>query len=134
MAIVALWVAGRVLILTPYPWLSAFANAAFPRAVATGICMPPFGSGNRRNYFFVALRSRAQRVIGYLLRDVQLLQLHGNQGEVTLPIGKGVIASRLNLTPPHFSRVLHDLTARGLITVTGRTVRIADLERLRAYD
>jgi len=81
-----------------------------------------------------SLRSGAQRVIGYLLRDVRVLEAQGNQGEVTLPIGKGVIASRLNLTPQHFSRILHELTARGLIAVEGRKVLITDLERLRTYD
>ena len=55
MAIAGLWVAGRVLILTPYAWLSAFANAAFPLAVAIGIAIPLFRSHNRRNYVFVAI-------------------------------------------------------------------------------
>ena len=40
----------------------------------------------------------------------------------------------MNLTPQHFSRILRDLTAQGLIAVEGRKVRIADLERLRAFD
>jgi CRP-like cAMP-binding protein len=43
-----------------------------------------------------------------------------------------VIASRLNMTPEHFSRILHDLSSAGLIEVNGRAVRIPDLERLRA--
>ena len=81
-----------------------------------------------------SLRSGAQRVIGYLLRDLHVLEAQGNRGEVTLPIGKGVIASRLNLTPQHFSRILHELTARGLIAVEGRKVIITDLDRLRTYD
>jgi len=81
-----------------------------------------------------SLRSGAQRVIGYLLRDVQVSEDSAAGGEVTLPISKGVIASRLNLTPQHFSRILHELTAQGLIAVQGRTVRITDLARLRAYD
>ena len=38
--------------------------------------------------------------------------------------GKGVIASRLNLTQEHFSRILHELSESGLITVDGRTIRI----------
>jgi CRP/FNR family transcriptional regulator, dissimilatory nitrate respiration regulator len=80
------------------------------------------------------LRSGAQRVIGYLLRDIQLKEPGANEGEVTLPIGKGVIASRLNLTPQHFSRILHELTARGLIKVEGRTVHVVDLEQLKLYD
>ena len=57
MAIAALWVAGRVLILTPFAWLSTLANAAFPLAVAIGIGIPLFRSRNRRNYVFVALLS-----------------------------------------------------------------------------
>jgi CRP/FNR family transcriptional regulator, dissimilatory nitrate respiration regulator len=80
------------------------------------------------------LRSGAQRVIGYLLRDMQINQPGSNTGEVELPIGKGVIASRLNLTPQHFSRILHELTARGLIEVQGRHVKVIDLEQLQAYD
>ncbi len=55
MAIAALWVAGRILILTPFAWLSALANAAFPLAVAIGIAIPLFRSRNRRNYVFVAI-------------------------------------------------------------------------------
>ncbi len=54
-AYAALWVAGRVLVLTPYAWAAALANAAFPLAVAVGIGIPLVRSGNRRNYFFIAL-------------------------------------------------------------------------------
>ena len=74
-----------------------------------------------------SLRSSAERVIGYLLRDEDAL------AEVELSAGKSVVASRLNMTPEHFSRVLHELSAAGLIAVDGRTVRILDLERLRGY-
>ena len=55
MAIAALWVCGRVLILTPWAWLSALVNAAFPLAVAIGIGIPLFKARNRRNYVFVAV-------------------------------------------------------------------------------
>jgi uncharacterized protein involved in response to NO len=55
MAIALLWLAGRVLILTPLAWLSAVVNAAFPIAVAIGIGVPLLRSGNRRNYFFIGL-------------------------------------------------------------------------------
>ena len=72
-------------------------------------------------------------MIGYLLRDLQRVSPDDMEGEVTLPIGKGVIASRLNLTPQHFSRILHELTAQRLITVEGRKVRITDLKGLLAY-
>jgi CRP-like cAMP-binding protein len=81
-----------------------------------------------------SLRSGAQRVIGYLLRAVP--ESHGapKTTEITLPTTKNIIASRLNLTPEHFSRVLHDLTVAALIEVDGRTVRILDADRLRNYD
>ncbi|HSH08685.1 MAG TPA: cyclic nucleotide-binding domain-containing protein [Burkholderiales bacterium] len=79
------------------------------------------------------LRSGAERVIGYLLRDVPDGQSEGAV-EVNLSPGKSVIASRLNMTPEHFSRILHDLAASGLIEVDGRRVHIPDLARLRGSD
>jgi uncharacterized protein involved in response to NO len=54
-AIAALWVAGRVLVVTPYGVVAAAINAAFPLVVAVGIGIPLVQSGNRRNYFFIAL-------------------------------------------------------------------------------
>jgi uncharacterized protein involved in response to NO len=54
-AIAALWIAARISMLTPTPVLAAILNAAFPVAVAIGIAIPMARSGNRRNYFFVAL-------------------------------------------------------------------------------
>jgi len=79
------------------------------------------------------LRSGAQRVIGYLLRDME--SADGSAGaRIDLPANKGVIASRLNLTPQHFSRILHDLIEDRLIEVDGRTVTILDPPRLRAYE
>ncbi len=78
-----------------------------------------------------SLRSGQERVIGYLLADAADVSVNGKPVEVHLSPGKSVIASRLNMTPEHFSRILHDLCAAGLIEVSGRTVRIPDLEKLR---
>jgi CRP-like cAMP-binding protein len=77
------------------------------------------------------LRSGQERVIGYLLADLPE-EVASGAAEVTLAPGKSVIASRLNMTPEHFSRILHELSSAGLIQVAGRTVRIADVERLRS--
>jgi len=55
MALAALWLAGRVLVLTPFSIAAAVVNAAFPVAVAVGIGIPIVRSRSRRNYFFVAL-------------------------------------------------------------------------------
>jgi uncharacterized protein involved in response to NO len=54
-AFALLWIAGRVLVLTPYALAAAVVNAAFPLAVAAGIAVPLLQAGNRRNYFFIAL-------------------------------------------------------------------------------
>lgn len=82
------------------------------------------------------LKSGTQRVVGYLLRTDTEAQGEG-EGEdarrVALPIAKAVLASRLNLTPEHFSRILHELAERGLIDIDGRNIEIRDLERLRSY-
>lgn len=78
-----------------------------------------------------ALHSGTQRVIGYLLGGSAESTASGRALEVKLAATKGVIASRLSLTQEHFSRILHDLAARGLIEVHGRSIRIPNVDRLR---
>ena len=65
------------------------------------------------------LRSGQDRIIGYLLAELRLTP------------GKSVLASRLNMTPEHFSRILHELASEGLIEVNGRSIRVPDVARLR---
>ncbi len=55
MALAALWVCGRILVLTPFAMAAAVVNAAFPVAIAVAIGMPLVRARNVRNYFFVAL-------------------------------------------------------------------------------
>jgi CRP-like cAMP-binding protein len=74
----------------------------------------------------LTLHSAQQRVIGYLAR----LEPEGDSRRVTLPAQKSLVASRLNLTPEYFSRILHDLAAEGLIRVEGRDIEILDAEKL----
>ncbi|WP_365730878.1 NnrS family protein, partial [Ramlibacter sp.] len=54
-ALALLWLAARVLVLTPWGWASAIANAAFPLAAAVALGIPFARAGNRRNYFFIGL-------------------------------------------------------------------------------
>ena len=54
-ALAALWLAARVLVLTPYGWAAAAANVAFPLAAALVLANTFVRARNRRNYFFVAL-------------------------------------------------------------------------------
>ena len=80
------------------------------------------------------LRSGAQRIIGYLLREVD--EVAGQEGPmcVSLPVSKATIASRLSLTPEYFSRVIHELEASGLIEIDRREIRILDPKGLAAYE
>ncbi len=80
-----------------------------------------------------SLRSGRERIIGYLLREEEIAGEGADRGRVSirLPTAKGTIASRLNLTQEHFSRILNELTSAGLIEVEGRTIHIPDIGRLR---
>jgi CRP-like cAMP-binding protein len=81
-----------------------------------------------------ALHNGMQRLIGYLLRDVQEIHSeHHGVVTVSLPVTKATIASRLSLTPEYFSRVLHELEAEGLIEIDKREIRILDVPRLANY-
>ena len=95
-----------------------------------------------------SLHSGMERVIGFLLNslpenaaDAAALTL-GSNGcstrhtppcrtlDVSLPVSKATIASRLSITPEYFSRVLHDLEAEGLIRMDKRDIHIPDAARL----
>ena len=77
------------------------------------------------------LQSATQRAIGYLL-NLSNDPVEGD-AQVELPAKKSIIASRLNLTQEHFSRVLHQLMKAGLIEISGREIRIPDVGRLRIH-
>jgi CRP/FNR family transcriptional regulator, dissimilatory nitrate respiration regulator len=81
-----------------------------------------------------SLHSGKERIIGYLLRELAEEDQHGTDVAVTLPTNKGVIASRLNLTQEHFSRILHELTELGLIVVEGRKIHIPSVANLRKHE
>ncbi|WP_168798583.1 MULTISPECIES: Crp/Fnr family transcriptional regulator [Oxalobacteraceae] len=73
-----------------------------------------------------SLQTAKQRLAGYLLRQSQY-----QAGDcVELIASKTLIASRLSLTPETLSRLLHDFSSDGLISVTGRRIKILDYERM----
>lgn len=74
-----------------------------------------------------SLHSGTQRVAAYLLKDDGV----DSGSVVTLTATKAVLASRLNLTPEHFSRIMAELSARQLIAFKGRKVSIVDAQGLR---
>lgn len=75
----------------------------------------------------LALGNGSERFVAYLLR-------RGHDGTaplvVTLPAAKAAIASQLNLTPEHFSRILNDLQQAGLLQVEGRRITVPRPDRL----
>lgn len=80
-----------------------------------------------------ALHTGLERVIGYLLRDRDIV--HGDRGAaftVSLPVAKATIASLLSLTPEYFSRMLHALESAALVEIDGREIRVVDARRLAA--
>ena len=70
-ALVLLWLAGRVLVLSPFRWAAAIVNVAFPLAAALALALPFIAAGNRRNYFIIALLV----VMGIASGAVHLAQL-----------------------------------------------------------
>ena len=80
-----------------------------------------------------SLHSGKERIIGYLLRELPANSQDATQVTVQLPTNKGIIASRLNLSQEHFSRILHELTNDGLIVVEGRKIHIPSVPNLRKH-
>lgn len=74
-----------------------------------------------------ALGSGRERLVDYLVR-----RAGSGPGPrlFTLPATKAAIASQLSLTPEHFSRLLRDLAATGLLQMQGRRISVPDVQRL----
>jgi CRP/FNR family transcriptional regulator, dissimilatory nitrate respiration regulator len=92
-------------------------------------------SGLMREIEAVTLHSGVQRVVDYLLRSPAATEVASSEHDLTvsLPASKGTIASLLSVTPEHFSRILHELQAHGLIAVDRRHIRILDAQGLASY-
>lgn len=90
-----------------------------------------------------SLHSGIQRVIGYLLYSLPEDGMYDSQCSwtrseavalnVSLPVSKATLASRLSITPEYFSRVLHDLEEAGLIRKDKRDIHIPDAARLASH-
>ena len=80
------------------------------------------------------LKSATERVTGYLLAALSDGPGPGQPADVLLAESKSVLASRLNITREHFSRILHELAQAGLIRVSGRNIHILDPAGLRELE
>ena len=79
----------------------------------------------------LAVQNAGYRVQRYL---ESLLPPEARDGcELELEVPKQVVAARLSIKPETLSRVLHNLTSAGIISVTGRRIRVKDVDSLRRY-
>lgn len=79
----------------------------------------------------LTLQSAAVRIVNFLL--AQLPEGAVSPTSVALPVPKHVIASRLSIKPETFSRILHEMTAAGVIVVKGPLIEIGDIKALTRY-
>jgi len=78
----------------------------------------------------LSLQNASFRVADFLWKRWSANRHGGNSLFLQAP--KGVIASRLSVTPETFSRTLHSFSAQGFIRVEGARVEILDPEALHA--
>lgn len=80
----------------------------------------------------LCLQTSRERVVGYLLREIEQSRVRGNEEHVVeLPDTKANTASLLNLTPETFSRIIHTLEREKIIEVSRRSVKVLDLVRMQ---
>jgi CRP-like cAMP-binding protein len=72
----------------------------------------------------------AHRLVAWMLR--QPSSRTQGEADITLPGAKRAFASQLNLSAEHLSRVLRQLSERGLVEVHGRRLHVPDVRRLRS--
>jgi len=78
----------------------------------------------------LTLDSSQQRVIRYLLQHLHPENTRGSKCAVELPANKNTIALHLNLAPETLSRVLHQLSEKGLLKVEGKIIHVLDIQKL----
>ena len=105
MALAALWVAARVLVLTPFGWAAAIANTAFPLAAAIALAVPFYAGRNKRNYFFVGLLLvMSLAVLAIHLVQLQVIHLPGLLGiQVGLDVLLFIMAVMAGRVVPMFT-------------------------------
>jgi CRP-like cAMP-binding protein len=103
---------------------------------STDACFAVMAQMSRRLHWQVAeldrltLHNAASRVVRYLLDQVPSTHLVSSEFQLDTP--KHVIASRLSITPETLSRTFAKLSREGCLDITDNTVRLHDIEKLRA--
>jgi CRP-like cAMP-binding protein len=103
-------------------------SAGFARRMIAGLAAKLHATVGELDLY--ALGSGGQRFAAWLLHAAG----DGDAAAtVVLPASKRAIASKLNLSAEHLSRVLRTLSDKGLIRIAGRTLEIPDRARLREW-
>ena len=106
---------------------------------STDACFAVMAQMSRRLHWQIAeldrltLHNAAFRVVAYLLEQEQLPGTRQAAAVVQLDTAKHVIASRLSVTPETLSRTFAWLSRGGYLDIADNSVRIHDVEKLRAY-
>ncbi len=103
----------------------------FARKIINGLCLRLVDRVQALE--FLTVYSSLQKVIGYLLRGIEIAKLENEEADVLLPVNKVTLAAQLNLTPETLSRVLNKLTVEGLISVNGNAIHISHIGKLRNF-
>ena len=102
---------------------------------STSLCFRLLGNMSKRLHMAIqdidqlTLQNANMRVIELLLQSAPSRLINNYQLEWDTPTN--LIASRLSLRPETFSRVLAQLSKKGLISVQGKVVEIKDAKALR---
>lgn len=119
--------------------LYSFDNGTFLDLLRSSntLCLTLLGMLSMRLHYHVneidklTLQNATLRVVGYLLE--QLPDPRAGAAVIELAAPKHSIASRLSITPETLSRILNGLARDGVLQLHGKTIAIADTERLRDY-
>ena len=80
---------------------------------------------------YLTLQNATFRLVHYLLQLIPDAERDYEQVDIQLNISKNIIASRLSIQPETFSRILKNLTKKGLIAVKGKTISLLKVDQLR---
>jgi len=107
-------------------------NSGFSRKIIAGLCGRLVDRIQALEY--LTIYSSAQKVVGYLLREIEGGDPEDGIVDVLLSVNKATIAAQLNLTPETLSRVLHKLVDKGLVSVEGKMIHISNIRKLRTFN
>ncbi|MBC8318192.1 MAG: Crp/Fnr family transcriptional regulator [Desulfobulbaceae bacterium] len=76
----------------------------------------------------LSLKEVPGRLAAYILLENEE---RGKNGDIKLPIAKSQLASLLGTIPETLSRILAKMTKQGIVTATGSSISILDMEKLQ---